>query len=748
MAWSWFSRRTPQRRRGLLRIQPSNAAAKRRRRSAPLGVRRLERRRVLDAAITSFTPMVMDGTATVPEGEVTATATATGQGTLFFTWTLTKDGDLFASTQQSAMSNQPVNFTFFLPDDNNEGQELPNYELRLRVVDSFQNAASMDPTTLAVRNVAPLIENLMASDVAEGGATMLIGNYHDPGTGDMHSLDIDWDGDGTFDDFGVPVSGGTFSIPHVYPDDDPETGTPEDMIVINVRITDDDGDSSEESTSVLVSNVVPELEVYDADANPITLFEGDTLDLSGMIGAPSVGTFSDIGTLDTHTARIDWGDGVVQDALLSESGGAGTIVGTHLYADNDADNLYTIIVRLADDDQKGDFAAGVAGVDFVEAQFTITVRNVNPTLNPITATDVEPSGRTTLNLMFSDPGADTFRVLVNWGDRLGLPSEDQFVVAAVHDGPTPVSMTLEHFYSGPPDPLHPTADITITVKIFDDDQLTEGIIEDGISDPMFATISNPGIVEHMAAIDTTPDVHRLEFAPPAEAEVFVAQQVATARSQQSARISVGGGELAATAQRYLQLCMIRPDGRPEKCFRIKDEALFDLRGLFARLPDGRYHVLLVRTENNTQRKVIEVDVRRGKLVETWDDSEGTRDRPPTSESAAGGPIGDAVPLEQNPLLEPLPDQGHLDQTTTDDDVTCNCDGEQIAPAPKPADITGSPESAPDSTPLTELGLAGLGLVSAGGWSRRVDAALEQAGRRDWQRLRRAGRTGRFLHRAG
>ena len=53
----------------------------------------------------------------------------------------------------------------------------------------------------------------------------------------------------------------------------------------------------------------------------------------------------------------------------------------------------------------------------------VTVFNVNPTLQPITATDVNTNGQTTLQLSFADPGADSFEVLVDWGDKLSLPPE-------------------------------------------------------------------------------------------------------------------------------------------------------------------------------------------------------------------------------------------------------------------------------------------------------------------------------------
>ena len=92
----------------------------------------------------------------------------------------------------------------------------------------------------------------------------------------------------------------------------------------------------------------------------------------------------------------------------------GTLVDSHFYADNNldnnGDNKYTITVTLADDDD-----------GFDTKSFEVTVFNVNPTLNPVAATDVNTNGQTTLELEFSDPGADSFEVLIDWGDKLACP---------------------------------------------------------------------------------------------------------------------------------------------------------------------------------------------------------------------------------------------------------------------------------------------------------------------------------------
>jgi sugar lactone lactonase YvrE len=61
--------------------------------------------------------------------------------------------------------------------------------------------------------------------------------------------------------------------------------------------------------------------------------------------------FSDPGTLDTHTANIDWGDGINSPGIITEAGGSGTVTGSHSY---DTPCVYQVTVTLTDDD--GGFA--------------------------------------------------------------------------------------------------------------------------------------------------------------------------------------------------------------------------------------------------------------------------------------------------------------------------------------------------------------------------------------------------------
>ncbi|MCI0491674.1 MAG: hypothetical protein L0Z07_01915, partial [Planctomycetes bacterium] len=172
--------------------------------------------------------------------------------------------------------------------------------------------------------------------------------------------------------------------------------------------------------------------------------------------------------------------------------------------------------------------------------------------------------------------------------------------------------------------------------------------------------------------------------------------------------------------------------------------LFDLRRLFATLPDGRYKIFLIRTENNSRRLVIEVDVRNGRVIDTSDDSEGTRDRPPTSE---GVQQIEVVPLEANPPREQPPEQ-------PEDEAAGGAVSESAAHATIPPQSAAVPATYGDELvalpPVRSLRwvapLAAAGLAANGGWSQRVMRALEGADERAWQRLRRAGRLGRSFRR--
>jgi hypothetical protein len=56
-------------------------------------------------------------------------------------------------------------------------------------------------------------------------------------------------------------------------------------------------------------------------------------------------SFTDTGAADTHTATINWGDGATSAASVTETGGNGSVSGTHTYT---ATGLYTAVLTLTD----------------------------------------------------------------------------------------------------------------------------------------------------------------------------------------------------------------------------------------------------------------------------------------------------------------------------------------------------------------------------------------------------------------
>ncbi len=87
----------------------------------------------------------------------------------------------------------------------------------------------------------------------------------------------------------------------------------------------------------VVVNSDPVITSFTGPANPVVITASVNV----------VATFTDVDTLDTHTATIDWGDGTTSTASVSEANGSGSAIASHTYS---ATGLYTVSVTVADGD--------------------------------------------------------------------------------------------------------------------------------------------------------------------------------------------------------------------------------------------------------------------------------------------------------------------------------------------------------------------------------------------------------------
>lgn len=321
--------------------------------------------------------------------------------------------------------------------------------IRITVTDD-DSGADDEVREQTVVNIGPQLQGVALSkaQIDEGEAVTLTGTIIDPGTKDTFTLVIDW-GDGKPEQrvaLGPFVSGsGEFSVEHTYEDDDPETATPFDLLAVKVRIEDDDTGADEEEHTLRVDNVAPKFEGLALSA--ASIFEGETVTLAG--------SYVDPGT-DDYVLEIDWGDGTEVEIIEFDYEITHFSI-DHVYEDDeteDEDDVYTISVKLRDDDQ-GE----------VSEQLQISVANVAPVITAtLDSARIDENDLAELTVNIEDPGTkDTFTVTVNWGD--GTAAQ---VFQNVEAGTT--SFVRTHRYLDD----NPTATASdsnrITVKVEDDDK--------------------------------------------------------------------------------------------------------------------------------------------------------------------------------------------------------------------------------------------------------------------------------------
>ena len=256
-------------------------------------------------------------------------------------------------------------------------------------------------------NYPPVAEANGAGETSEGNLVVL--DAYDSSDPDYNIILYEWDldGDGQFDD----AIGVTADV--VFSDNG--------LFSVGLRVTDEFGVTDTDTLTVTVSNVAPTV-----DAGPDqSTNEGDIVSL-----APA--TFNDKGTADTHTATIDWGDGIVEAGMVTEtpfgppgstSGADGTIDGSHVYADNGS---YTVSVTVTDDD-------GASTTDTL----TAIVSNVAPTVDAGPDHEIYSGGTANKEISFSDPGIIDYpwTYTIDWGDgtsTAGSTSDQSSLILGDH----------------------------------------------------------------------------------------------------------------------------------------------------------------------------------------------------------------------------------------------------------------------------------------------------------------------------
>jgi len=322
--------------------------------------------------------------------------------------TLSPDNQTTYTYGPSDTGTQTFQLTHQYLDDNPTDTAQDIYTINVMVTDDDGGTDTAD-TTVAVRNVAPIVELDSVTMINEDGTATLTGTITDPGTLDTFTLVVNW-GDTLSPDnqttytYGPSDTGTqTFQLTHQYLDDNP-TNTAQDTYTINVMVTDDDGGTDTNQRVATINNVLPVLTPISVSGD---LIEGETVHIITL--------FIDASILDTYAAQIDWGDGTATESpTIDASIRSGTLSGSHVFIDQ---GTYMATIRVADDDMSGDFENGLVNVDYVERSLAIEILNADPEIAPFEPHFVDEGQSTEISGTFTDRGIlDTHAAQIDWGD--------------------------------------------------------------------------------------------------------------------------------------------------------------------------------------------------------------------------------------------------------------------------------------------------------------------------------------------
>lgn len=246
-----------------------------------------------------------------------------------------------------------------------------DYTFIISAIDDAKVSYGDQSVTIHVQepnNLPPVAEAGGPYTVDEGSSVTVDASGSSDPDGDTLTYTWDLNNDGTYET--------QSEIAIFSPQDGPAT------LTVGLQVSDGKGISDADTVTIKVNNVAP---TVDAGSDQ-TINEGNTASFSG--------SFTDPGTLDTHTIEWDFGDG---------STSSGSLTASHVFADN---GVYTVKLKVTDKD-------GAIGEDILQ----VTINNVAPIIDSLSADTYLAQVGTTIKgtATFHGSGTmDTLKAEWNW----------------------------------------------------------------------------------------------------------------------------------------------------------------------------------------------------------------------------------------------------------------------------------------------------------------------------------------------
>jgi hypothetical protein len=305
-----------------------------------------------------------------------------------------------------------VTTPIFFEDDESESEPgIGVFFVSLALWDDDDNGDT-DTASITIYNVAPIVDTGDDITIDENDTiTDYIASFSDPGILDVgNTATIDW-GDGStvvnctnadclsetagtgpgIDDVPPRIdTSGTVTGTHQYLDDDDDG-----MYTLTVTVTDKDGGIGTDTLTVNVNNVDPEILSGGGSTGDVN--EGAPMSFNDV-------AFTDVGTLDTHTAYVDYeSDGTTDQTIIITPGTYSVSIPDNTYSTS---GTFTVTVTIEDDDLGSDSIA-----------FDVTVLNIPPEiqLDPIPGTTSPITYGDTIYITGTiDDSSDSFTISVDW----------------------------------------------------------------------------------------------------------------------------------------------------------------------------------------------------------------------------------------------------------------------------------------------------------------------------------------------